>query len=371
MGDYGSLEILWFSLILVLWIGYFFLEGFDFGVGMLLRVVGRDRTERRVLIHTIGPVWDGNEVWLIVGGGAMFAAFPEWYATLFSGFYLPLFFIVLALVLRPVALEFWGKDDRPGWRSAWEWALVIGSAVPAFLWGVAFANIVRGVPIDADKQVTGSLFDLLNPYALLGGTTTLLLCAAHGAIFLTLKTRDETLARSRRVASVLAPASAVAVVSFVSWTLVHSSHEGQLGASPLAVGVAAAAFAVLVPVLARVRAGWAFAAHGLTIALVLATLFVDLYPNVLVSSTDAAYNLTLANAASGSYTLTVMTVVAAIFLPVVVASQAWTYWVFRRRVGHEDFGDVKTPIDLLARDREAGAGAGDMVPARVPPRPRA
>src|SRR5262249_22546853 len=289
MGHYGGLEILWFSLILVLWIGYFCLEGFDFGVGMLLRVVGRDRTERRVLMHTVGPVWDGNEVWLIVGAGATFAAFPEWYSTLFSGFYLPLLLIVLALVLRPVGLEFWGKDDNPAWRSAWEWALVVGSVLPAFLWGVAFANIVHGVPMNADHEVTGSLFDLLSPYALLGGLTTLLLCASQGATFLTLKTRDETLARARRVAGVLAPVSAVSVLAFVPWTLVHSSDLGQLGAAPLVLGVAAAAFAVVVPVLGRLRAGWAFAANGATIALVFAMLFVDLYPNVLVSSTDAAY----------------------------------------------------------------------------------
>jgi cytochrome d ubiquinol oxidase subunit II len=366
MSDYGTLEILWFSLIVILWIGYFFLEGFDFGVGMLLRVIGGDRTERRVLMHTIGPVWDGNEVWLIVAGGATFAAFPEWYATLFSGFYVPLFFIVLALVLRPVALEFWGKEDRPLWRSTWEWALIVGSVLPAFLWGVAFANIVRGVPINAHKEFTGSLFDLLNPYALLGGVTTLLLCASHGAIFLTLKTRGETLERARRVGAVLAPASVLAVVAFVTWTLVHSSNAGRLGFSPLALGVAAGAVAATIPVLARLRERLAFAANGLVIALLLATLFVDLYPNVMVSSTSSAYDLTIGNAASGSYTLTVMTVVAGIFLPVVILSQAWTYWVFRRRVGREDFGEIKTPIDLLARDR----GAEDLIPVRVPRRPR-
>jgi cytochrome d ubiquinol oxidase subunit II len=316
-------------------------------------------------MHTIGPLWDGNEVWLIVGGGATFAAFPEWYATLFSGFYLPLFFIVLALVLRPVALEFWGKDDRPAWRSAWEWALVVGSALPAFLWGVAFANIVHGVPINGHKEFTGSLFDLLNPYALLGGVTTLLLCASHGAIFLTLKTRGETLARSRRVAALLAPASSLAAVAFIAWTLVHSSNAGRLGASPLVVGIAAAVVALAVPVVARLREQLGFALNGLLIALLFATLFVDLYPNVMVSSTSNAFNLTLGNAASGSYTLTVMTVVAAIFLPLVILSQAWTYWVFRRRIAREDFGDVKTPIDLLARDRSVDG----LIPARVPRRP--
>ena len=362
--DYGALEILWFSLILVLWIGYFFLEGFDFGVGMLLRVVGRDQVERRAVIHTIGPVWDGNEVWLIVGGGATFAAFPEWYATLFSGFYVPLFLIVIALVLRPVALEFWGKDDRRAWRRSCEWGLIVGSALPAFLWGVAFANIVRGVPIDGHKEFTGTLVDLLNPYALLGGVTTLLLCATHGAIFLTLKSRGDVLERARRASVFLAPASSVAVTSFIAWTLIQSHNAGRLGASALAVGIAASLAGAGATLLALTRPGWAFLANGAAIALVFTTLFVDLYPNVLVSSTNDSFNLTLANAASGSYTLKVMTVVAAIFLPLILLSQAWTYWIFRHRIGREDFGAVKTPIDLLER-RQAG-----LIPARVPRRPK-
>jgi cytochrome d ubiquinol oxidase subunit II len=346
--DYGGLEILWFVLIAVLWIGYFFLEGFDFGVGMLVRLIGRDTVERRAVIHTIGPVWDGNEVWLIVAAGATFAAFPEWYSTLFSGFYLVLFLIVAGLVLRPVALEFWGKDDREAWRSAWEWALIVGSALPAFLWGVVFADIVHGIPINSNMEFTGSLLDLLGPYALLGGLTTLLLCATHGALLLTLKTRGEMLERARRAALLLSIASAATVCAFVVWTLVHSA---DLGFWVVLAGVCAIAAASVVPVLAVRRPGRAFTAHGLAIGLVFTTLFVDLYPNVLVSSTDSAFNLTIGNAASGSYTLTVMTVVAGLMLPIVLLSQAWTYWVFRHRVGSEDFGAVKTPIDLLGRDQ--------------------
>jgi cytochrome d ubiquinol oxidase subunit II len=347
MAHYGSLEILWFCLITVLWIGYFLLEGFDFGVGILLRAVGRDRVERRVLIHTIGPLWDGNEVWLIVAGGATFAAFPEWYSTLFSGFYVPLLLIVFGLLARPVALEFWGKDDRPAWRSGWEWALVLGSALPAFIWGVALANLVRGVPVDGDMEFTGSLLDLLEPYALLGGLTTLLLCTAHGAVYLTVKTRGDVLARAQRAARLLAPASAVSVVAFASWTLVHASNADRLGESLLAVGIAASVAAALVPLLERLRPSWSFGTSAVAVALVLAMLFVDLYPNVLVSSTDGAFNLTLANAASSSYTLTVMTVVAVLLLPVIVLAQGFTYWVFRRRIGSDDVEeDVAEVVEL-------------------------
>jgi cytochrome bd ubiquinol oxidase subunit II len=334
MNEYGGLEVLWFCVIAGLWAGYFFLEGFDFGVGMLLRWVGRDRAERRAVIHTIGPVWDGNEVWLIVAAGATFAAFPEWYATLFSGYYLLLFAVVVGLVLRPVALELWGKGGDQ-WRSGWEWALFAGSALPAFVWGVVFANVVRGVPIDGDMEFTGSVADLLGPYALLGGLTTLLLCATHGAVFLGLRTEGDVHARARTAANVLAAASAVAVVAFVCWTLGEHAEPASVVA-----GVGACALASAVPALLRRGAGWAFAANGLTIALVFATLFADLFPNVLVSSTDPAFDLTIGNTASGSYTLTVITVVAAIMVPAVVVCQVWTYRVFRARVGREQFEAV-------------------------------
>ena len=336
MHHYGDLQILWFFLIVTLWIGYFFLEGFDFGVGMLVRVLGRDRVERRVLIHTIGPVWDGNEVWLIVAGGATFAAFPDWYATLFSGFYVPFFCIVATLVLRPAALEFWGKDDRPVWRDGWEWALAVGSAVPAFLWGLTFANIVRGVPIGANKEFTGSLLDLFNPYAILGGLAFVLLCATHGAIFLTLKTRGDILERARRAAIVLAVPSTLAALAFLAWTL---EHWASLDTLTLAAAAAAAVAVVCVPFLALRRPGAAFVLHGATFALLIVTLFSDLYPNVLVSSTKPAYDLTLGNAASGHYTLAVMSVVAAIFVPVVIVAQCWTYWIFRRRLGRDDVAE--------------------------------
>jgi cytochrome d ubiquinol oxidase subunit II len=358
--DYGNLEIFWFTAIAVLWIGYFLLEGFDFGVGMLLRVVGREPVERRVLLHTIGPLWDGNEVWVIVAGGATFAAFPDWYATLFSGFYLPLFLIVCALLLRPVALEFWGKDDRRAWRNLWEWSLVVGSALPAFLWGVAFANIVRGVPIDGEKEFTGSVLDLLNGYALLGGLTSLLLCASHGAVYLTLKTRGQVLRRARRSAAVLAPASALSVLAFVTWTLLHAAATDRATVPVVGAGIAAAALAALVPtLLARGRCGRAFVAHGLAIAGLFGMLFLDLFPNVFVSSTSEAFDLTLGNAASGSYTLTVMTVVAGLLLPLVLVGQAWAYWVFRTRIGPADLGGDEEPADEVA---EAAPDASRALP---------
>jgi cytochrome d ubiquinol oxidase subunit II len=334
MNHYGSLEILWFVLIVALWIGYFFLEGFDFGVGMMLRIVGRDRTERRILMDTIGPVWDGNEVWLIAAGGATFAAFPEWYATLFSGFYVVLFLIVATLLLRPVAFEFWGKDDHPVWRETCEWAFVVGSALPAFLWGVTFSNIVRGIPIGSGHEFTGSTVGLFNPYALLGGVAFVLLCATHGALFLTLKTRDDVLARARRAAKMLAPAAALAGFAFLGWTLAAATDLDMVTLAAAAAASAALAGVALMP---SRRSGVAFALLGSAFALVLVTLFSELYPNVLISSTSPAFNLTLGNAASGHYTLEVMTIVAAIFVPVVVLAQGWTYWIFRRRIGREEF----------------------------------
>ncbi|PKQ14421.1 MAG: cytochrome d ubiquinol oxidase subunit II, partial [Actinobacteria bacterium HGW-Actinobacteria-8] len=195
-----NLADFWFILIAVLWTGYLVLEGFDFGVGMLMPRVGKTSKGKRVLINTIGPVWDGNEVWLLTAGGATFAAFPEWYATLFSGFYLPLLLILLALIVRPVAIEYRSKIDDENWRNRWNLAIVISSWIPSILWGVAFANIVRGVPIDAEGTYTGGFFNLLNPFALLGGLVTLAIFLSHGAIFLSLKTSGEVFERAKAFA---------------------------------------------------------------------------------------------------------------------------------------------------------------------------
>jgi len=349
MPDVSFLQGLWFVLICVLWIGYFVLEGFDFGVGMLLRVLGRTDGERRAIIHSIGPVWDGNEVWLITAGGATFAAFPEWYATLFSGFYLALFLILAALIVRGVAFEFWGKRDDPRWRAGWEWALVVGSAVPALLWGVGWANIVNGSPIDAAGEYSGTLFDLLGPYALAGGLATLAIFLAHGAIFLALRTKDGLEVRAQDLARRLAPVAAVIGGGFLAWTLINQSDRGgvEVGSVLLAAGSTAALIATAV--LIRRSPGRAFAASAVAILLLFSALFADLFPYAMVSSTDPAYSLSLADASSSDYTLTVMTVVAVLLVPVVLLYQAWSYWVFRARVGATDFDDVKTPMDLVER----------------------
>ncbi|MEV1249414.1 cytochrome d ubiquinol oxidase subunit II [Nonomuraea sp. NPDC050022] len=310
------METIWFVLIAVLWTGYFLLEGFDFGVGVLLPFLARDEGERRTVVSTIGPVWDGNEVWLLVAGGATFAAFPEWYATLFSGFYLPLFLILLALIARGVALEYRHKSDSTrGWDRAFFW----GSLGPAFLWGVAFANIVRGVPLDAAHEYTGTLLTLLNPYALLGGLATLALFTLHGAIFLALRTTGELRSRASRVARLLAVVAAVVVSAFLLGL-------GAFAWVAVLAGLAGAFVATL-----RGRDGWAFAASALAVVAFTATLFLSLWPNVL-PALNPANSLTVVNAASSPYTLKVMTWVAAIFTPVVLAYQAWTYWIFRRRL---------------------------------------
>ncbi len=322
----------WFVLIAVLWIGYFFLEGFDFGVGVLLPVIGKSEAERRVMINTIGPVWDGNEVWLLVAGGATFAAFPEWYATLFSGFYLPLLIILVALIIRGVAFEYRGKQDSAQWRSRWDLAIFVGSLLPSILWGVAFANIVRGVPIDADGTYTGGFFNLLNAYALLGGVVTLGLFTTHGAAFLALKTKGPVRDKAHDLVGKVGSATAVAAVLFLGWTLLDQGEVGTWITSILAAVSLLGALA-----LDRMkREGWAFVLTGLTIALAVITLFMTLYPNVMPSSTDPAFNLTIANASSTPYTLKVMTWVALVMTPIVLVYQSWTFWVFRRRLGTED-----------------------------------
>jgi cytochrome d ubiquinol oxidase subunit II len=347
MDDVTFLQGLWFVLISILWLGYFALEGFDFGVGMLIRWVGRTDAERRAVIHSIGPVWDGNEVWLIVAGGATFAAFPQWYATLFSGFYLALFLILVGLIVRGVAFEFWGKRPDARWRSRWEWALVVGSFVPALLWGVGWANIVSGVPIDRSGEFTGTLFDLLGPYALVGGLTSLTLFLAHGANFLSLKTTGVVEERARAFAARISPIGAAVGIAFLAWTLIDQGDRGGVQPASAALAVLAAAALVAGAVAARHDPRRAFAATTGAIVLLFCALFVDLFPNAMVSSTSPAFDLTLRAAASSHYTLTVMTVVAVLLVPLVLAYQAWTYWVFRRRISAEDFGDVRTPLDLL------------------------
>ncbi|MDO8186955.1 cytochrome d ubiquinol oxidase subunit II [Conexibacter sp. JD483] len=367
--DPTTLETIWFLLICILWIGYFVLEGFDFGVGLLLRAVGRDRAERRMLMHSIGPFWDGNEVWLLVAGGATFAAFPGWYASLFSGAYLALFVILVALIFRGVAFEFWGKHDTARWRGTWEWALILGSAVPALLWGVAWANIVRGLPLNAAHDMTGTFFDLLTPYTLLGGVVSLALFTLHGAIFLTLRLSDtdapEAHARAEAIAKRVTPVALVAVVAFLGWTLAEQDGVEWFSAL-LAVGAAVLVGAVMA-LLSQGKFGLAFGVSAGAIALTFSALFADLFPNALPSTTSAANDLTLAAAASTPYTLKVMTVVAVLLVPVVLAYQAWTYWILRARLGKATFEEVRNPVDLVARmtggtPGGGGPGAGGSLP---------
>lgn len=333
MDAYTAIQVVWFVLIAVLWLGYFVLEGFDFGVGMLVRAVGRDKEERRAVIHTIGPLWDGNEVWLIVAGGATFAAFPEWYATLFSGFYLALFLILVALIVRNVSFEFWGKHDSEPWRRRWEWAMIAGSAAPALLWGVGWANIVHGVPIDAQHEYTGTIFDLLNPYALLGGLATLMIFLTHGAIFLELRTEGILGERAKAIAARVAPLAGVVGTAFLIWTV--AAHGGGVDvASAILAALSVACLGAVVALAGRNPVRAFIATTGAILSFFLA-LFVDLFPHTMVSSTDAAFSMTLNQSASSDYTLAVMTVVAVLLVPVVLLYQGWTYWVFRKRISAE------------------------------------
>ncbi|CAM5354236.1 cytochrome d ubiquinol oxidase subunit II [Streptomyces microflavus] len=331
-----ELHDIWFVLIAVLWIGYFFLEGFDFGIGVLTKLLARDRKERRVLINTIGPVWDGNEVWLLSAGGATFAAFPEWYATLFSGFYLPLLIILLCLIVRGVAFEYRAKRTEERWQTNWENAIFWTSLIPAVLWGVAFGNIVRGVKIDADMEYVGTFFDLLNPYAILGGLVTLFLFTFHGAVFAALKTAGDIRVRARSLALKLGLATAVLALGFLLWTQAADGDRWSL----VALIVAVVALVAAIGAIAKGREGWSFAFSGLTIVAAVGMLFLTLFPNVMPSSLNEAWNLTVTNASSTPYTLKIMTWCAGIATPMVLLYQSWTYWVFRKRIGTQHIADA-------------------------------
>lgn len=338
---------LWFVLIGVLFTGYLVLEGFDFGVGILLHAAGRTPDERRRVLKTIGPVWDGNEVWLLVAGGAMFAAFPEWYATLFSGYYLALLAILVALIVRVMALEYRNKHDNATWLSRWDAAIVVSSALPALLWGVAFANIVGGSPLDADGRYVGSFWDLLGLYALLGGVVTLMLFTLHGAHYLALKSEDPVRSRANTIAGRLWLPTVAVVAGFAVWTLADARTVRPLAV--IAAVVAAIALVSVLPLQRARREGWAFGMTSLTIVGAVVMLFATLYPNAMVSSAAPGTDLTIAAAASTHKTLQIMTVVALILTPVVLVYQAWTYWVFRARVTAGDPPEVRNPLDVIGR----------------------
>jgi cytochrome bd ubiquinol oxidase subunit II len=357
--DWWNLETLWFGLIATLFIGYFVLEGFDFGVGILSRFLARTDTDRRVVINTIGPVWDGNEVWVITAGGAMFAAFPLWYATVFSSFYVPLFLILVALIVRGVAFEFRGKRPEERWKRRWDAAIFWGSLVPAILWGVAFANFVRGIPIAARGEYAGNLFDLVGPYALFGGAATLAMFTLHGAVYLALKTEGGVEERAHDLATWLGFVVALGVIVFLGWTYFNAiNSDVGTGVVPGIVPVTAMGAAIAAPLLVRERLhGWAFVATTAMIALVTLTLFLNLYPRLLVSSIDPGFNITIDNAKASDLTLTIMSFAALLFLPLVLAYQAWSFWVFRHRISPDSVeAATDTPMQVLER-RLARAGA--------------
>jgi len=328
-----DLNILWFVLIAVLYAGFFFLEGFDFGVGMLLPFVGKKDVERRAVINTIGPHWDGNEVWLIVAGGATFAAFPGWYATMFSGFYLGMFLLLVALIFRGVAFEFRSKIGNPRWRYTWDWAIAVCSFAAPFLLGVVFTNLVKGVPIDGTQMYTGTFWTLLNPIAILGGLAVAGLFLLHGASFLSLKLTDELHERAAKIGGLVWMAGLVLAGAWFSYLMAGTTTFGNKG-----FGVVVAPFAAVIALIAArwlagmKREGWAFILTGLAIVLTVASLFIALFPNVMISSTTSVNNLTIYNASSSAYTLKVMSIMAAIMVPIVLAYQGWTYWVFRKRI---------------------------------------
>ena len=343
-----TLEILWFCLLAFFWTGYFVLEGFDFGVGMLLPILGRDERERTTMLESIGPLWDGNEVWLVIAGGATFAAFPVWYATMFSGFYLVLLAILGLLIVRVLSFEWRGKAGSARWKSVWAWLNTIASFGAPFLWGIALASLLHGVPIASDHTFAGDFGDLFSLYSVVAGIAVCLLFALHGAVFLALRTLGDLRARATRTAARIAPAAALVGAVFLVWTLVVANDVNDKGLFPgiIPVAVAAVAAAAVVFLTRAGKEAGAFVATATTIAAAVVTLFVSLYPRVLVSDPDFANSLTIGNASSAHYSLVVMTVVAAALLPVVLLYEAWTYHVFRARLGGEEAG---TPIDLVAR----------------------
>lgn len=326
-----ELATIWFVLVGVLFTGFFFLEGFDYGVGILLPFLGKNDVERRIIINSIGPIWDGNEVWMLTAGGALFAAFPHVYATMFSGFYLALFIMLMALIVRAVAFEFRSKDESPLWRSTWDWMIFIGSAIPALLWGVAVTNLIKGVPINAKMQYVGTFFDLLSPYTLVGGLAFLLVFLFHGAVFLTLKVEGELIKRARRAAIGIGIITAVVFLSLVCLTYIYTDLFNSFMAG-LALWSAVVAFILSYALTVAHKFGWAFVTSGLAIVSTTVAFFAGLFPRIMVSSLQPAWSLTVYNASSSAYTLKIMTYAAVVLVPIVLAYQAWTYWVFRKRV---------------------------------------
>jgi cytochrome d ubiquinol oxidase subunit II len=345
----------WAILIAVLWTGFFVLEGFDFGVGMLHGVAGGHAAARRAAINTIGPLWDGNEVWLVVAAAAIFAAFPGWYATMFSGFYLLMALILVALIIRGVSFEYRGKRPAARWRRTFDGLMTTGSVAAPLLFGIVLGDLLHGLPVNSAQNYTGTFWDLFQPYAVFTGVTFVLICALYGATFLTLKTTGELRERAGRLARAIAPFTGAAVIGFIIWT--HVGHATTFFLNPVEL-LAILAVLAAVWLVHDHREGFAFTATAVTMASCIVAIFTGLYPNVMVSSTNAAYNLTVHNTASNAYALKIMTVVAVVMLPFVLAYQTWSYYVFRKRVSTQAFQPQTPPPTPATPSPPAGTTAG-------------
>jgi len=328
--------VIWFILIAILYAGFFVLDGFDMGVGMMLPFIGKNDKTRRMMVNAIGPHWDGNEVWLIVAGGATFAAFPNWYATLFSGFYLPFFLLLVALIFRGVAFEFRGKDESQKWKSFWDWAAFLGSLVAAFLFGVAFTNILRGVPIDETMQYVGGFFNLLNPFAIYGGIVFVAMFILIGAYFLVIRTADPVESAARKLANQIWLPVMLMILVYGACVWMFAGKGGDLGWFSMIFFIVSAVTVLIAGISTkRKRDGWAFTWMSLGILLFTFGIFAWLFPNVMISSIAAENNLTIWNSSSGVTTLQIMTAVAVVFVPIVLIYQSWSYWLLRKKVTGE------------------------------------
>lgn len=332
-----SLNEFWYLLVSILFVGFIFLEGFDFGIGMVSRFLGRNDLERRAFINTIGPFWDANEVWLISAIGAMFAAFPNWYATLLSGSYVLFVLLLLSLIGRGVAFEFRGKVEKQAWKNAWDWVIFFGSLFPPLIFGILFSALMKGLPVERNMQMNAGFSDIVNLYTITGGVTLTMLCLWHGLIFATIRTMDDIRDRSRKVAMKLLPVNALLLLIFSGMTFFETnlfSNHSRLMLYTFFIGI----FVYLLAgfFLIRKKDGWAFAMSGLILILSISSIFAGLFPTVLVSSVNESYSLTIHNAASGNYSLKIMSYAAIALLPFVLGYQIWSYYVFRKRVDHKE-----------------------------------
>jgi cytochrome bd ubiquinol oxidase subunit II len=336
-----DLQILWFVLIAILFTGFFVLEGFDYGIGILMPFLGKNDDERALITSSIGPFWDGNEVWMIASGGAMFAAFPFWYATMFSSFYLEMFLILFTLILRAAAFEFRHQRNGARWHKTWDWLIFVGSIVPGFLWGVIVANLIQGVPIDAQMNFVGNILTPFNPFAILVGVTVVALCTLHGAIFLSLRVTGDMVKKAQGAVLYLWPAMLLLAIALILSCFFGTStlHAIVTNAKLIPLGVLMAIALLALPALVKAgRSGWAF---GLTtIIIILAALAVGFgtFPNVMVSSLNPSWSLTAYNASSNPYSLTVMSWITLTLVPIIIAYQAWNYYIFRKRIAPHAIG---------------------------------